>query len=1792
MPQMLFILKFSEAEFHHTDGAWCVLPTSDDLKEGQQISLYPNVTKGSYKDTYHYLDVQFRLLREDFIRPLRKGIIEFKDSGFKKHFISSDLRLYYDVHILGMIQIDGIDHVLQFDTSGLKTVRWDISKRLIFGSLVCISKDGFKTMAIATISRSNPKDLKKGLVNVNFRSGLEIVFSSTPNDEFVMAETVAYYEAYCHVLEGLQEMIQHLPLQRHIVFCEKTVKPPKYMLRASRNPQYNLHPLMKDNASVIVPVLTATKWPSSNKMSLNWSQREAVQMALTKKLAVIQGPPGTGKTYVGLKVVHTLLENHNAWALTKTKLKRHVKNSPILIVCYTNHALDQFLEGILQFCTNGLIRVGGRSKSEKLADFNLKVLKRSGRFRSANKSLRESRKECQINLDRLINQLKETSEELEATTFAIRSVSKLKQFISEVHMKSLFICDETGYSLDDSFLGHWLNARVEDPSESVTNLIERSMTRLILTGDTQPFEYEVTEQMSVQKRAAVYLFYVKKLESSLPEIALQNVFETEDIYRTLRICKTDIVTDGDMNMVMELEVFLKIQNSLGKYQKYFPNENVKAWLLGLHKSQHAQLDDIEQLLGKMSGPDAGSLAEVEYFFNQQDTTDDYLDDEFDMAYLKQTFALKNSFTSIMKRIAALKLEERLEIKSADDEGWQSVRTCLNLAKIYRMINTTEPMTDEQAALIQDVWALNMNERFALYKLWIERYKATLLEETKLILDEYKSVLSDKSRINNEETVSILKEASIIGMTTSCAAKYRSVLQAVACRIIVVEEAAEVLEAHIVTALNKDCEHLILIGDHQQLRPNPCVYELAKDYGLDISLFERLVVNQFPHVVLQEQHRMRPEISKLMRHIYPNLKDHSCVTHYDHIKGVTKDIFFVQHEEPETSVGDTYSKANEFEAKYVTKMCKYFLHQGYEPSQVTILTTYAGQVSSIMKTLPFKSPVRATTVDNFQGEENDIIILSLVRSNEKNRVGFLKVENRVCVALSRAKKGLFVVGNLELLSSQSKLWNKILDTARLGGSVGNGLPVVCQNHPEKKPVLMFSPEDFDSRPEGGCGVPCQYILPCKHKCRLKCHGYDRHHESYLCKEPCIRSCIRGHRCQKECFEDCGDCTVRVLKLIPNCGHEDMVPCYLPAEDAKCNQLCEEILDDCGHMCSGRCGQCKLNSEHPPCKRRVYYTWPCGHSVQVECYQRPDLFPCPHPCDAILECGHRCNGTCGSCVAGKDHTDCGAAFEEMSHFYPCPHPCDAVLECGHKCKGTCGSCLQGKVHIACGERCGKMLPCGHLCPNHCSAPCTPCLKPCPSQCRHRACYKSRKSPEVKCGHICIPCHEDCIRGCRCKKCPNLCSDICSKAPCNKACKRKVNGCGHSCSGLCGEICVCDSCSKVEVLKLTHEPESQSICASLAGEIPDVKENAEIVTSNLQSKDKKSEGMNSVDRAYEETAKTESAAKADSPHLSKRRLVKIPECYHVFYVDELDEYINNFDPDGSRYIPCPTCQWPIQKCTRYEHINIERAERRNQLKRCLIAEYLCSESDKVALSDSQKVLADSELMAAFKTIDLNGVRSKAEVMALSFKFKLAFILSEIQAFELSDGHSSEFISTRKEAFLKIAGHVTPQQKREFISDLAGGLIHAVIFKVKGSNMKTSQYFTAVRDDLTKDCDIKGNFDNKTEIIDRLQHAMDSFIVSTSIAMSAPAPYWRMGIKRRVRDVCTVLRSDDSQEEEKEQEEEVEDDDYDEDEEEDDRVEGGGRVGKEKDDDDDDDEENCPFYITSLSERDRTFINGRPCN
>eukprot|EP00983_Pelagomonas_calceolata_P042443 1138506-Pelagomonas_calceolata.AAC.3 len=131
---------------------------------------------------------------------------------------------------------------------------------------------------------------------------------------------------------------------------------------------------------------------------------------------------------------------------------------------------------------------------------------------------------------------------------------------------------------------------------------------------------------------------------------------------------------------------------------------------------------------------------------------------------------------------------------------------------------------------------------------------------------------------------MLKEARIIGCTTTGLAGQKALIMgAVSPGIVVVEEAAELLESHVLTSLSPDTQHLIMIGDHKQLRPKVEYYPLSVQSGnghdLNVSLFERLVVQGFPFATLTVQHRMHPGISALIKHTYPGPSQKPALMQY-------------------------------------------------------------------------------------------------------------------------------------------------------------------------------------------------------------------------------------------------------------------------------------------------------------------------------------------------------------------------------------------------------------------------------------------------------------------------------------------------------------------------------------------------------------------------------------------------------------------------------------------------------------------------------------------------------------------------------------------------------------------------------------------------------------------------------------------------------------------------------------------------------------------------------------------------
>jgi len=291
-----------------------------------------------------------------------------------------------------------------------------------------------------------------------------------------------------------------------------------------------------------------------------------------------------------------------------------------------------------------------------------------------------------------------------------------------------------------------------------------------------------------------------------------------------------------------------------------------------------------------------------------------------------------------------------------------------------------------------------------------------------------------------------------------------------------------------------------------------------------------------------------------------------------------------------------SRSNEHEAKFLAALCRYLILQGYQRKQITILTAYVGQLTQLKKELvpkDFFGGVRVCAVDNFQGEENDIILLSLVRSNEEGKIGFLQIENRVCVALSRAKKGFFCIGNISPLEAKSTLWSKIAKDMRASGNVGKALTLTCQNHPQNVSVASCADDFKTCAPEGGCTVPCAKLLKCGHVCEMMCHPTDPDHEDYDCKKPCSKKKT----------------------------HCPLIQMYSGKYYQACKTCMKRFREN--HLQGGPCFICK-NQSTSMCFKVCLKSWPCGHENETKCYVDPPHTPCEVPCGVTLKCKHPCAG----------------------------------------------------------------------------------------------------------------------------------------------------------------------------------------------------------------------------------------------------------------------------------------------------------------------------------------------------------------------------------------------------------------------------------------------------------------------------------------------------------------------------------------------------------------------------------------
>lgn len=343
-----------------------IVPTLEELTCNTPPWLpLANCTNAMFQDlNTRLLDKNFRLLRED-------AIISMKES------LKSQLNVWKNARVIDIEVGDDkrqspLSFVVQMNKPSTRKIDWERSRCLPVGGIVALCNTD-KVLKIGTITKRDCSQKKEWLladggpkIAVLFdeedsfdsslnEAGLNIFSNfSTSTKEYDLIELSRSFFSYKPILGALQNM-SSVPFPNELIEC-CVGKDPTHLPLAVKLPGTT------DFNNCIVNLAAFDLDSITSQTSLDTSQARALHHALTSRVALIQGPPGTGKTFIGALLARIIRQN---------------SNERILCVCYTNHALDQFLEHLYESGEREMVRVGGRSKSDIINKYQINDLART-----------------------------------------------------------------------------------------------------------------------------------------------------------------------------------------------------------------------------------------------------------------------------------------------------------------------------------------------------------------------------------------------------------------------------------------------------------------------------------------------------------------------------------------------------------------------------------------------------------------------------------------------------------------------------------------------------------------------------------------------------------------------------------------------------------------------------------------------------------------------------------------------------------------------------------------------------------------------------------------------------------------------------------------------------------------------------------------------------------------------------------------------------------------------------------------------------------------------------------------------------------------------------------------------------------------------------------------------------------------------------------------------------------------------------------------------------------------------
>lgn len=325
-------------------------------------------------------------------------------------------------------------------------------------------------------------------------------------------------------------------------------------------------------------------------------------------------------------------------------------------------------------------------------------------------------------------------------------------------------------------------------------------------------------------------------------------------------------------------------------------------------------------------------------------------------------------------------------------------------------------------------------------------------------EQIDKLFNKAEKLEDKAIKKIINQSEVVLTTNSTAGS--ELMQNHSFDTLFIDEATQATEPSCLIPITKT-EKVVMAGDHKQLPPT-IINQKAKQKGLEKTLFERMIQNidREHTALLQTQYRMNKKIMEYPNKQFYNNKLEPASQVKEHtLKDLTKQknnhieprepiTFIDTNGTPERQPPGSTSKQNKGEAKITKKTLKELLKTNINPKQIGVITPYDAQVELLQQKLPKKQNLEIKTVDGFQGREKEVIIVSLVRSNQQNKIGFLKDLRRLNVTITRAKRKLILIGDTKTLKT-NKTYKKLINYIKKQGHYIKTNPEPKQNPKKEK-----------------------------------------------------------------------------------------------------------------------------------------------------------------------------------------------------------------------------------------------------------------------------------------------------------------------------------------------------------------------------------------------------------------------------------------------------------------------------------------------------------------------------------------------------------------------------------------------------------------------------------------------------------------------------------------------------------------------------------------------------------------------